>query len=233
MKNTLTICALISISSLAAGCATIEANDRGMLGEPSTAVAMYSAQLNFADAMCKSEGLLQDPRKSATFVTMSGVRGLSLSHYNKYYPEFSAYLNNASNNYQKSGAAMSQNEKMQFCSGYNKDIERQGFVVATVQKSIDFQKYFSPPSEEFLSRSNDGAVALAVLSVGATVAGVQQTNKGNFSNANTLNQTGGMLADGIVAPSQPKYCASYAPFARSNSPAGDGVWRNYYSIQSC
>lgn len=233
MKKAPRITSLVAVALGLASCGSIAERDRGMLGRPSPAVAMYAAQVQFAHDMCKSEGYLEDPVKSERFVTMSGNRGLSLSHYLKNYPDFVGYLEIASVKYQSSRARMSQAEKARFCSGYNNDISKNQSAIAIVQKSMDFQKYFSPPTDAFLESSQQGAVALAVLSVGASVAGIQQTNKGNFSASESLNQVGGILADGLPGSEILISCAAYTPFTNSDTPAGNQVWRSYNSIQDC
>ena len=208
-----------------------------MLGQPSPAVAMYAAQVQFAHDMCKSEDYLEDPVNSERFVTMSGNRGISLPHYLKNYPEFVRYLRIASVKYQSNGDKMSQTEKALFCSGYNSDIGRNQSTIVTIQNSMDFRKYFSPPSEAFLESRQEsrqtGAIAIAVLSVGMTAAGIRQTDKGNFSGAERLYQVGGVLADGISGSEISVPCASYPHFTYSDTLAGNQVWRSYSSIQDC
>jgi hypothetical protein len=130
---------------------------------------------------------------------------------------------------------MSTADKKNFCREFSADAKRTSGSIRTIQKSIDIKNYYSPPTGAALEGSEVGAIAVAILSIGVTAAGVRQADKGNFAGAGRLNSAGRGLSDAVQSQDVPagKFCRAYAPFTKFSSPSTDAVWKKYHSIQSC
>ena len=226
---------IVPALALVAGCAQVEAIDRGLIGTPSPSVAMYVAQLRFAQSACQSEGLLQNPDASAKFVSSSAERGIAVSQYAKHAPVFLTYVNDATGKYTAARSRMSSAEKEAFCQDFSSDVARAPGGTRTFQRSMDLQGYYSPPTGAAIERNEGAAILVGALSIGATAAGVAQADNGNFAGADRLNSVGAGLSGAVQSQDTPKakYCASYAPFAKATSPSFDPVWKKYHSIQGC
>lgn len=219
-----------------ASCGAIEEHDRGMLGQPSRAVAMYAAQVQFAHDVCEGH---VNASESARFVTMSGRNGLSLTHYQRNFPEFVGYLNEASRKYGASWGNLTPVEREQFCQGYSSDVE--GFrTLQVVQNSINFQRYFSPPSDEFLRSAEQRAVVggsvLGAAALVSAAGGVSDVRSGNYTRAQqrfSRTSAAGEVMSNAATISEVNFCSFYQPFMGANAPIGAAVWRTYHSIQKC
>lgn len=219
-----------------ASCEAINEHDRGMLGQPSRAVAMYSAQVQFAHDACGSH---VDASESARFVTMSARNGLSLAHYQRQYPEFTSFLNEASRKYKAGWESMMPAERDKFCQQYSSDVE--GFrTIRVVQNSMDFQRYFSPSSDQFVRNAEQRAVAggviLGAVAITSATGGIKDINSGNYNRSqqrfSTTSAAGELMAS-MATTFEANYCPSYRPFMDASAPAGHAIWRTHHSIQQC
>ena len=228
---------LAVLCSVVASCAAIIEHDAEMLGQPSQAVAMYSAQVQFAHEVCENH--VDDQSKSERFVTMSAKNGLSISHYVKNYPEFAIFLSETTGKYQTKWAGMTQNEKAEFCERYDVDVEKFR-TMRVIQNSIDFRSHFSPPTDEYVRKMENRAVVggliLGAISAGSAIEGVRETNRGNFSRAQesfSITSDVGQIMSGASTMTEANFCPSYRPFVNASAPSSHPVWKIYHSIQQC
>lgn len=213
-----------------------DASSDSLFGIPTPALVIYTAQLDFAHETCAASGAIADAKASDAFHKNAVERGLSPAYYTEHVPEYgparAAYLQR----YREAWATMAAPEREAFCAGYKADVDWAAgkWRLPVIQKSDLFRNHFAPPSQHQLDRAKRGNFLLAVLSLGATAAGVNQTRQHDFSAASDLNDAGRSLATGIGTPAAAaSSCNAYAPFELMNRAVTAGDFRRYHSIVHC
>ncbi len=113
------------IGTVLCGCAAL---DEQMTGIASPEVAMYTAQIEFADAFCRNANLVDDPAKSQKYVTL--VHNImQVKDQRKYRPEFPVFYSDSHRKFSAAGSRMSSNEK-------------NNSAPATAESLISFQRVY-------------------------------------------------------------------------------------------
>lgn len=212
------------------------ASDDSAFGTPTPALVIYTAQLDFAHETCAATGAITDAKASDAFHKNAVERGLAPAYYTDHVAEFGPARATYLQRYREAWATMAVPEREAFCAGYKADVDwaASKWRLPVIQKSDAFRSHFSPPSQQQIDRAKKANFLLAVLSLGATTAGINQTRQHDFSAASDLNDAGRALAGGMGAPGAARgSCDAYAPFEMMNRAVTAGDFRRYHSIVHC
>ena len=207
-----------------------------VFGTPTPALVIYAAQLGFAHDACAEAGMAGDAKASDTFIKNAVERGLQTAYYTDHVAEFGPALATYTQRHREAWATMAPAERQAFCVGYRGDVDWSAgtWRLPVIQKSDAFRSRFSPPSQQQIDRAKKANFLLAVLSLGATTAGINQTRQHDFSAASDLNDAGRALAGGMGTPGAARgSCDAYAPFEMMNRAVTAGDFRRYHSIVHC
>lgn len=151
----------------------VAATDLGMFdGEPSPALAMYAAQVNFAENECIASGFVRDGKDLAKFVKYFN-NGTQLRRYQSKAVDFALSFDASSATYRSAWQQADQVVRAKFCEGFAADIAKkksQGFFHWAAAIGY-FRDKFSPLSEASAKRKRRiGSVVAVVGGVAATAA---------------------------------------------------------------
>lgn len=212
---------------------SISATDNGIIGNPTPALALYVAQVEFAQKNCGLEPTKQNNR----FYEWAVRRGLMLDEYRKKDEDFSRAEGILLKHFQDAWSLQSEEQKAAFCNAYAGDVnwakDRSRLKILNV--SDRFRTHFSPLSQERLDRARKASIFAGVLSLGFTVAGVNQANQHDFSTASQFNDYGAAFAYLVNDPSAVDRtpCRTYLPFLLANISPERIKFDSYYSIREC
>lgn len=251
---------LFILSLLALPC-HLSAKDLGMFyGEPTPALAMYVAQVNFAVDKCVSEELIQDT-KGAERLLKHFNNGVQLREYKEKDEDFAANLAYYSENYNSAWNRSTQEQNQKFCDGLRTDLEtkEQSFLRWAV--AIDyFRARLSPISEESANRKRKIAGVLSVLGAAATTAAsisagtdsVSSAKAGDWATSNqqmaasrSFNQAGAAIVGAAPPATTPAdsplfsvleengevvRCPVIDHFFGYSAPSDNTIWSTYQSV---
>lgn len=237
----------------------LSAKDLGMFyGEPTPALAMYVAQVNFAVDKCVSQGYIQDT-KGAERLLKHFNNGVQLRKYKEKDEGFSANLASFMSNYSNAWENATQENHRNFCGGLHADLltKNQSFLNWAV--AIDyFRTRLSPITEESANRKRKIAGVLSVVGAAATTAAtisagtdsVSSAKAGDWTRSNqqmaasrSFNQAGAAFAS--AAPSavttspllsvleengQVVRCPVIDHFFGYAAPSDNAIWSTYQSV---
>ena len=209
------------------------ATDNGIIGNPTPALALYVAQVEFAHQSCGLEPTKQNNR----FYEWAIRRGLMLDEYRRKDEDFSRAENVFLENFQESWLQQSEEKRAAFCSTYTDDVrwanDRNRLRILNV--SDRFRAHFAPLSQERIDRARKASIFAGVLSLGFTAAGVNQARQHDFSTASQFNNYGAAFAYLVNDPSAVSQtpCESYLPFLLANVRPEKVNFDTYYSIKEC
>ena len=174
---------ILALSLFAFPC-HLSAKDLGRLyGEPTPALAMFVAQVNFAVDKCVSHEYIQDT-KGAERLLKHFNGGIQLRKYKKDDDAFPANLATFTDYYNSAWGSSTQESREQFCKGLSADIltKNQGFFrwVNTIEY---FRTKFSPITEESANRARKIAGVLSVVGTAATTAASISASTDSVSSA--------------------------------------------------
>lgn len=206
--------------------------DNGIIGNPTPAVALYAAQAGFAREVCA----LPSTKENERFYEWAVRRSMMLDEYRRKDHQFSRLEQSFITKYKEGWANTDIDKNINFCRGYIDDVEwaKNSNRFRIVNRSEQFRNYFSPLSQERIEMARNANIVLGVLSLGSTVAGVNQARQGDFSSAKQLNNYGSVLAHSMSSPGMIDNlpCQSFLPFLKANLDV-DITYDTYYSIRDC
>ena len=209
------VLSLIVVTGLC-GCATTSGgtNDLGLFnGVPTPALAMYAAQISFAEDRCVSDGLTTDVNGAAQLLKYFN-RGIRLSVYMKKDTEFVNNFNRFVANYRLVWDSSGRKSKEIFCEGFSDEIITRNKHWFQWQMPLNYFRYtFSPPSERSLriarriaiTATIAGGVAGTAAQVSSGEDAISSAKKGNISTSNqqmAMSRNYGQVTTGIVGVGQ-------------------------------
>lgn len=204
-----------------------------MIGNPTPALALYVAQVEFAHENCGLEATKQNER----FYEWAVKRGLMLAEYRKKDGYFSQAEKIFLEGFQSGWIPLDEDGRKRFCSSYAEDVgwakDRSRLGILNV--SDRFRSHFAPLSQERIDRARKASIFAGVLSLGFTAAGINQVNQHDFATARQFNNYGAAFAHLINDPSAISQtpCESYLPFLLANVRPEEIAFDAYYSIRDC
>lgn len=234
MKRT---CAALFAFSLITACASTgkhgdAKHDNGIIGNPTPAVALYAAQTGFARKVCG----LPPTKQNERFFEWAVRKGMMLDEYRRKDHQFAQLESEFVTKYQAVWENADEDKISNFCRNYISDVEwaKNSNRLKIFNTSDRFRSYFSPLSQERIELAKKANIALGVLSLGSTIASVNQARQGDFSSSQQLNEYGGVFAHSMGSPGVAAQlpCQSFMPFMMANFDA-DISYDSYYSIREC
>lgn len=216
------------------GCASTPSYYHRWYGHPTPALLLYASQVKHAKQVCEKSKVNDSADRFYKF----GVdRGLLLSWYRENVSTFSNDEANFSNRYAAAWATMNDAQQRDFCTAYQNDVEwsKDQWIISIVNVSTAFRKFFSPISQEHIESAQNAQLLTGALSLGLLIAGVSQTQQGNFSAAKQFNSSGTYLANAMGSTVDPRSlpCEQYVPFVEANININEYKFINYYSVVKC
>ena len=207
--------------------------DNGIIGNPTPALALYVAQVEFAHKNCGLESTKQNDR----FYEWAVRRGLMLDEYRKKDEYFSRAERVFFEEFQDGWLHQDQENRASFCKNYTDDVlwARDRGRLGILNVSDRFRSHFAPLSQARIDRARKASIFAGVLSLGFTAAGINQVNQHDFATASQFNNYGAAFANLINDPSAISQtpCESYLPFLLANIKPEEIAFDTYYSIKEC
>lgn len=216
----------------------VAAKDLGMFdGEPSPALAMYAAQVNFAENECLANDLVQDGNDAAKFLKYFN-NGTQLRHYQKKAEDFAQSFNASSSNYRSAWQRADQADRAKFCEGFAADIAKKkslGFFRWATAIGY-FRAKFSPLSELAAKRKRKigsvvsvvGAVASTAATLSAGADAVSSAKAGNWTTSDqqmaasrAFSQTGLALGSFSAHSAAPVVAGPLVSVFEERTPSGE------------
>lgn len=209
------------------------AADNGIIGNPTPALALYVAQVEFAHKNCE----LAPTKQNSRFYEWAARRGLMLDEYRKKDEDFSRAESIFLERFHHGWLQQNEDQKAAFCNAYTEDVHwaRDSGRLKILNASDRFRSHFAPLSQERIDRARKASIFAGVLSLGFTAAGVNQASQHDFSTASQFNNYGAAFAYLVNDPSAVGQtpCESYLPFLLANVRPEKINFDTYYSIREC
>lgn len=209
------------------------AKDNGIIGNPTPALALYVAQVEFAHKNCGLELNKQNER----FYEWAVKRGLMLNEYREKDQDFAQAEEVFINKFQESWVQLDEERRKSFCKAYTGDVDwaRDRNRLRILNVSDRFRSHFAPLLQERIDRAKRASIFAGVLSLGLTTAGINQASQHDFATASQFNTYGAAFAQLANDPSTVRQtpCESYLPFLLANVRPEVIVFDTYYSIREC
>ncbi|MCP4818620.1 MAG: hypothetical protein GY883_05500 [Shimia sp.] len=217
------------IGTVLCGCAAL---DEQMTGIASPEVAMYTAQIEFADAFCRNANLVDDPAKSQKYVTL--VHNImQVKDQRKYRPEFPVFYSDSHRKFSAAGSRMSSNKKRQFCSSYGRELDQFSKGIRSWDQLAMFTGYHSTPTEQQLQCAQTAGIAGAALATAAVVSSVQYSSSGDIGAGQAMAGVASTIGHSLQAGERPGYCSAYQQFKNHNAPQSSKTWSSFHSLIEC